>query len=51
MYFRYFGYYLPLEINVGHHLNKYESPSLKGCFVPGLVEIGLVVLDKNVTKT
>ena len=32
---------------MGHHLNKYISPSLKGRFVPGLVEIGLVVLEKK----
>ena len=40
MYFRYFI--------IISHLNKLESPSSKRCFVPSLVEIGPVVLQKTI---
>ena len=41
-----FRYYLPLEKGVAIHFNKLESPT-QGCFVPSLVEIGPVVLEKK----
>jgi len=31
------------------YLNKSESPSPEACFLPSLVEIGLVVLEKKLT--
>ena len=47
--FSLFRNYLPLEIGGALNLNKLESPSPKlGCFVPSLVEIGPVVLEKNI---
>ena len=39
--------YLPLEKCVAYHLNKFESLLPKGCFVPSLFDIGLVVLEKK----
>ena len=39
---------LPLEMDGSLHLNKFESSSPKGCFVPNLVEIGQVVLEKKI---
>ena len=48
-WFSLFRDYLPLENGGALHLNKLESPSPKlGCFVPSLVEIGPVVLEKNI---
>ena len=50
--FSLFRNYLPLEKGRALHLNKLESPSpgdtfTQGCSVPGLVEIGPVVLEKK----
>ena len=42
--------YLPLEKGGALYWNKLESPSHKGCFVPSLVEIGSVVLEKKIFK-
>ena len=42
-----FRYYLPLEKGGALHLNKFESPSPKECFVTSLVENGPVVLEKK----
>ena len=42
--FSLFCYYLPLERGGALHLDKLES---QGCFVPSLVEIDLVVLEKK----
>ena len=47
MYFRYLCNYLPLAKGGAFHLNKLESPSTQGYFVPSLVEIGPVVLEKK----
>ena len=35
---------------MGLHLNKLESPPPKDAYVPSLVEIGLVVLEKKIFK-
>ena len=40
-----FRFYLPFEKGVALHLNKLESPPLKGCFVSSLVEIDPLVLN------
>ena len=40
-----FRNYLPLEKGGGLHLNK-----LRGCFLPGLVEIGQVALARKIFK-
>ena len=48
MYFR-CRYHLPLEKGVALHLNKFESFTQE-CFVPSLVEIGLVVLENKIFK-
>jgi hypothetical protein len=42
-----FRYYLPLEKGNPLPLNKLESPFTQGWFVPSLVKIGLVVLEKK----
>ena len=44
--FSLFGNYLPLELGGALHLNKLESFT-QGCFVPSLVDIGPVVLEKK----
>ena len=44
--FSIFRNYLPLEKGGARHLNKLE-PFTQGCFVPSLVEIGPVVLEKT----
>ena len=41
---------LPLEKGVVLHLNKFESPSTQGRFVPSSVEIGRLVLKKRICK-
>ena len=46
-----FRFYLPLEKGVTLDLYKFESPCTQGCFVPSLVEIGLVVLVKKIFKS
>ena len=46
IYFCYLCYYLPLEKGRALHLNKLESPLTKDAFLPSLVEIGPVVLEK-----
>ena len=48
--FHQFRYYLPLEKDVALHLKKFESLLPKRCFVPSLVEIGSVVLEKKISK-
>ena len=48
--FSLFRNYLPLEKGVALHLNKFELPSPNGCFVPSLVEISPVVLEKKILK-
>ena len=41
--------YLPLEKGVALHLNRAgDSRFTHGCFVPSLVEIGQVVLEKKI---
>ena len=45
-----FHYYLPLEINITIHLNKLEILFTQGYFVPCLVEIGPLVLEKKIFK-
>ena len=42
-----FRNYPPLEKGGPIHLNKLETPSPKEAFVPSLVEIGSVVLEKK----
>ena len=48
--FSLFRNYLPLEKDRALRLNKLESPLTKGCFVPSLVEIDPVVLEKKFFK-
>ena len=47
-YFHYFVIISPWKKSRALHLNKLEFPSPKGCFVPSLVEIGSVVLEKKI---
>ena len=47
MYFRYFVIISPSKWVGSSHLN-YLDPFIQGCFVPGLVEIGQEVLEKNI---
>ena len=42
-----FRYYLPLEKGRGPSFEQTWIPSTQGCFVPTLVEIGPVVLEKK----
>jgi hypothetical protein len=44
-----FRYYLPLEKSTALHLKKFETPTPQppGWFVPNLVEIGPMVLEKS----
>ena len=42
-----FRNYLPLEKDVVFHLNKFEGPSPKDALYQVLVEIGTVVLEKE----
>ena len=42
-----FHYYLPFGKERGPAFEQTWIPSTKGCFVPSLVEIGLVVLEKK----
>ena len=48
--FSQFRYHLPLEKGGALHLYRLEFPSLKGYFVPSLVEIGPVLLGKKIFK-
>ena len=45
--FSLFRNYYPLQKGGVLHLNKLESPSTQGCFVPRLVEIVSAVLEKK----
>ena len=47
MYFSLFHNYLPLEKGEALHLKKTWIPFTQGCFVPSLVEIDQVVLEKK----
>ena len=42
--------YLPWEKGMTLHLNKTQVPFIQRCFVPSLVEIGPVVLEKKILK-
>ena len=50
MYFRYLCNYLPLEKDGALNLKKTWIPFTQECFVPSLVEIGPVVLEKKIFK-
>ena len=50
MYFRYLCNYLSLEKGGALYLNNLESPFTQGHFMPSLVEIGPVVLEKKIFK-
>ena len=45
--FSLFRNYLSFEKGMALHLYKLKFPSTLGCFVPSLVEIGPVVLEKK----
>ena len=46
--FSLFRNYLPLEKGGRLHMKKIEFPSSKDAFVPSLIEIGSVVLEKKI---
>ena len=49
MYFRNFNY-IPFDKKVVLHLKTNWIPFTRECFVPSLVEIGLVVLENKILK-
>ena len=42
--------YLPLVKGCGHSFEQYQIPFTQGCFVPRLIEIDTVVLEKEIFK-